>query len=63
MRRRITLRYGIALSICLGMASSPLCAAGVGARPGLDLVLMVDLEKFAADDLAPFRQSLLAQAA
>jgi hypothetical protein len=66
MQSRITFRNGttrIAISMCLGIASAYSLAAGVNPAPGLDLVLMVDVDKFASDDLAPFRKSLLDQAA
>lgn len=66
MQSRITFRNGttrIAISMCLGFASAYSLAAGVNPALGLDLVLMVDVDKFASDDLAPFRRSLLDQAA
>lgn len=66
MQRGITFWYWttrIAFSMCLGIASGTSLAGGPNPGPGLDLVLMVDVEKFAANDLAPFRRSLLTQAA
>ncbi len=66
MRSRIPFQYGltrIAVSTCLGIVSVSSLAAGLNSGPGLDLLLMVDVDKFASDDLAPFRKSLLEQAA
>lgn len=53
----------IAVAICVGIAVGSSVAAEPNQRRGLDLVLMVDADKFAKDDLAPFRKSLLDQAA
>lgn len=60
MRDRVT---HTAIAICLvAFASSPVSAES-NSRRGLDLVFMVDADKFAAGDLTRFRKSLLDQAA
>lgn len=53
----------MAFAICLGGAFSPSLAEEPSARRGIDLVLLVDADKFAKNDLAAFRKSLLDQAA
>ena len=53
----------LAFAICLGGAVAPSLAAEPPARRGIDLVLLVDADKFARNDLAAFRKSLLDQAA
>lgn len=52
-----------AMVMCLGVTVGSPVAAEPNPRRGLDLLLMVDADRFAKEDLASFRKSLLDQAA
>lgn len=51
-----------AVVMCIGVIIGSPVAAEPNPRRGLGLILMVDPDRFAKDDLAPFRKSLLDQA-